>query len=133
MAKLFAFTFVSATVGQKLLGRLNIRAGLTGIFFAWASFACSTNSSQRRERNEYSLDHHNWVCSRGDRKIPLSRKKVRTFGLYLDNRARDCGSLCSNIPRSGGGVVSSWARRWVHRSNRWRHHSLGSVGVHRAT
>ena len=49
MAKLFAFTFDSATAGRKLLGRLNIRACLTGVFFACASFACSTNSSHADE------------------------------------------------------------------------------------
>jgi hypothetical protein len=46
MAK-FEFTFVST--GCKLLGRLNIRACLTGVFFACASFACSTNSSHADE------------------------------------------------------------------------------------
>src|SRR5215469_12756836 len=46
MAKLFAFTFVSATAGRKLLG---VRAALTGVFFACASFACSTNSSHADE------------------------------------------------------------------------------------
>jgi hypothetical protein len=49
MAKSFAFTFVSATTGRKLRGRLNIPAGLTAVFFACASFACSTNSSHADE------------------------------------------------------------------------------------
>src|SRR6516225_9261925 len=49
MAKLSTLSFVSATTGRKLLGRLNIRVCLTGVFFACASFACSTNSSHADE------------------------------------------------------------------------------------
>jgi len=49
MAKPLALTFVSATGGRKLLGRLNIRAGLTTVFFAFASFAYSVNTSQADE------------------------------------------------------------------------------------
>ena len=38
---------------------------------------------QSRRRNEYSLDHHNWVCGRGDREIPLSRKNYEPAGFIL--------------------------------------------------
>lgn len=35
------------------------------------------------EHNEYSLDHYNWICGGGDRKIPSSRKQVRAQGVHL--------------------------------------------------
>src|SRR6516164_9509005 len=49
MAKLCALNFFIATAGQRLLGRLNVRAGLTAVFFAFAAFARSTNTSQADE------------------------------------------------------------------------------------
>ena len=49
MAKLCALNFFIATAGQRLLGRLNVRASLTAVFFAFAAFARSTNTSQADE------------------------------------------------------------------------------------
>jgi hypothetical protein len=83
--------------------------------------------------NEYSLDHHYWVCGRSDREAPSSRKQVRAFWIYRDYPARDCRSFCRDIPRPGSGVVSSWRERGFHWSNRWRNHSTGSVGDNRSS
>jgi hypothetical protein len=83
--------------------------------------------------NEYSLDHHYWVCGRSDREAPSSWKQVRAFWIYRDYPARDCRSFCRNIPWPGGGVVSSWRERGFHWSNRWRNHSTGSVGDNRSS
>src|SRR5690242_5439290 len=43
------FTFIFTTASRKLLGHLNIRACVTGVFFACASFLCSTNPSHADE------------------------------------------------------------------------------------
>src|SRR6516165_1117725 len=80
-------------------------------------------------RNEYSLDHHNWVCGRGDREVLSSWQQVRAYGVYFDYRAGDCWSFGSNIPWPGGRVVSSRRECRFHRRNRWRDHSPGSVGT----
>src|SRR5262245_52716447 len=45
----FALSFFTATAGRKLRGRLNIRAGLTSVFFAFAALACSTTQSHADE------------------------------------------------------------------------------------
>ena len=34
-------------------------------------------------RNEYSLDHHNWVCGRGDSETALSWNKYEPTGYIL--------------------------------------------------
>jgi hypothetical protein len=49
MAKLCALKFFTATADQRLLGRLNVRAGLTAVFIAFAAFAGSTNTSHADE------------------------------------------------------------------------------------
>jgi hypothetical protein len=49
MAKLFALNFFIATAGRRLLGRLNVRASLTAVFFAIAAFACSIDASRADE------------------------------------------------------------------------------------
>jgi hypothetical protein len=65
--------------------------------------------------------------------ILSSWQQVRAQGVYFDNPAGDCWSLCSNIPWPSGRVVSSRPNRRFHRRNRWRDHSLGSVGDHRTS
>jgi hypothetical protein len=45
----FGLRFFAPTVGWKLLGRLNIRAGLTAVFFAFAAVACPINTSHADE------------------------------------------------------------------------------------
>jgi hypothetical protein len=49
MAKLFALNFLTATADRELVGRSNIRAGLSTILFAFAAFACSINTSHADE------------------------------------------------------------------------------------
>jgi hypothetical protein len=49
MAKLFALNFFIATAGRRLLGRRNVRAGLTNAFFAFAALTCSINTSRADE------------------------------------------------------------------------------------
>jgi hypothetical protein len=49
MAKLFALNFFTAMAGRKLLRRPNIRAALSTIFFAFAAFTCSINTSHADE------------------------------------------------------------------------------------
>jgi hypothetical protein len=49
MAKLFALNFFIAIAGRRLLDRLNVRAGLTAVFFAFAAFACSIDASRADE------------------------------------------------------------------------------------
>jgi hypothetical protein len=48
-SKSFALSFFTATTCRKLLDRLNIRIGLARAFFAFAAFACSTNTSHADE------------------------------------------------------------------------------------
>jgi hypothetical protein len=49
MVKLFALNFLTATADRKLVGRSNIRAGLSTIFLAFAAFASSINTSHADE------------------------------------------------------------------------------------
>src|SRR6516162_8001750 len=65
----------------------------------------SAHANRIGGRNEYSLDHHNWICGGHNREVLISRKQVRAHRVHLDDRARDYWSFCSDVPWPGGWVV----------------------------
>ena len=53
--------------------------------------------------------------------------------VYPDDYPRNYWSFCSNLFRSGRGLVSGRPRRRVHWSNRGRDHNPSGVGFHRTS
>jgi hypothetical protein len=76
-----------------------------------------------------------WFWSSVSLALPVGARTRgwRAFRVYQDHRTRDCGSLRCNVPWSGGRLVQSWRKCWLHRGNRWHNYNLGSVGNYRTS